>query len=476
MGIGIYCRISQDGEGSGLGVARQEEDCRALAKQRGWRVAQTYIDNDVSAYSGKTRPGYERMLEDIRSGSIDGVVVWHLDRLHRQPRELEAFIDTCKEARLTQVATVTGDLDVGNDDGLFQARILTAVAAKESGDKSRRLRRKHLEMAQSGRSPWGVGTPFGYLYNSDAKAITPHPQQAPIVRELFERYAAGWSLRALLRDLNDRRIVGQRGRTRWANTAGLCRILDNPTYAGYRHYNGEQTEGSWKPIVDRQLFETVHQLRTASKAPRPALNRQGKGRAVLSGLLLCRCGAPMYRSSVRNDKRSTYECSRSAKRHQGDCRAGGLAAIRAEHVVATAFLTRIAEPYRRHVETNPPRTKPATIPSELHKLDAQIERIADALVDAPPTLAASLKKKARALEEQRQGVLLRMAQDQVRPQLEAQQREALEELRKLADLPHVWDLATAEERNEMLRVAIERVRVLPGRQRLKELAIEWLAS
>jgi site-specific DNA recombinase len=81
----IYCRISRDREGAGLGVARQETDCRDKADALGWTIAEVYVDNDVSAYSGKVRKDYQRMLADVRAGRIDGIVAWHTDRLHRQP-------------------------------------------------------------------------------------------------------------------------------------------------------------------------------------------------------------------------------------------------------------------------------------------------------------------------------------------------------------------------------------------------------
>jgi site-specific DNA recombinase len=54
----IYCRISQDRAGAGLGVERQREDCAALADRLGWNVVETFTDNDLSAYSGKPRAGY----------------------------------------------------------------------------------------------------------------------------------------------------------------------------------------------------------------------------------------------------------------------------------------------------------------------------------------------------------------------------------------------------------------------------------
>ena len=73
---GIYVRISRDRAGAGLGVERQEQDCRALADQLGWAVVDFYSDNDISAYSGKRRPDYERMLADISAGRINAVIAW----------------------------------------------------------------------------------------------------------------------------------------------------------------------------------------------------------------------------------------------------------------------------------------------------------------------------------------------------------------------------------------------------------------
>src|SRR3990172_9414772 len=106
----IYARISSDPEGDRLGVTRQVEDCQAIAAPRGW-------------------PG------------ADAVVVWHADRLHRHPRELEEFFEVCVGAKVTAMASVTGEMDLSTHDGQFLARILGAVARKESDDKSRRITR-----------------------------------------------------------------------------------------------------------------------------------------------------------------------------------------------------------------------------------------------------------------------------------------------------------------------------------------------
>src|SRR3954454_21458539 len=85
MKAAIYCRISRDREGAGLGVQRQEDDCRALARQYGWTVSAVHTDNDLSAYSGKPRPGYRQLLDEMTAGQLGIVVAWHTDRLHRSP-------------------------------------------------------------------------------------------------------------------------------------------------------------------------------------------------------------------------------------------------------------------------------------------------------------------------------------------------------------------------------------------------------
>lgn len=86
----IYLRISQDATGEQAGVTRQHEDCIELIEGQGWSLFRVYTDNDTSAY--KKRPGYQAMLEDIRSGQIDAIVAWHPDRLYRKLADLEGLI------------------------------------------------------------------------------------------------------------------------------------------------------------------------------------------------------------------------------------------------------------------------------------------------------------------------------------------------------------------------------------------------
>lgn len=92
---GVYCRISRvrnkDGQTDTLGTERQEPPCRELVERLGGVVHKVYVDNDLSAYSGRRRPEYEAMLADAKAGVIRGIAAWHPDRLTRQPKENEAL-------------------------------------------------------------------------------------------------------------------------------------------------------------------------------------------------------------------------------------------------------------------------------------------------------------------------------------------------------------------------------------------------
>ena len=83
----IYARISEDRDGDAAGVGRQVEDALALAEARGFTVADRFIDNDRSAYNGRTRPEWERLLAELQAGHVTHVIAWANDRLYYFDKE-----------------------------------------------------------------------------------------------------------------------------------------------------------------------------------------------------------------------------------------------------------------------------------------------------------------------------------------------------------------------------------------------------
>ncbi|HEV2886086.1 MAG TPA: recombinase family protein, partial [Jatrophihabitans sp.] len=189
-------------------MTRQLEDCRKLADSLGWSVAEEYVDNDLSAYSGKRRPGYERMLADLRDGERDAVIVYHVDRLTRRPIELEQFLEALDAAKVRLVRFVVGDTDLTTGDGLMVVRILAAMAANESATKSRRVRRKMEQNAAAGLPHGGYVRAFGYAEDK----VTVVESEAVVIRQLAERFLAGESLRSLASWLEDNEVATVAGK------------------------------------------------------------------------------------------------------------------------------------------------------------------------------------------------------------------------------------------------------------------------
>jgi DNA invertase Pin-like site-specific DNA recombinase len=330
--VAIYARISQDRSGDALGVTRQLEDCRAEAKRRGWTVAEEYIDDDVSAYSGKARPAYDRMLRDIENGERDAIIAWHSDRLHRQPLESERFIAACERAGVTDVATLSGDIDLAKGDGLLMARLMVAVAANESDSKKRRGKRKALEIAESGRPVMGGPRPFGFLPDR----VTHDPAEASVIREVAARVLAGEPLQSVARWLEAEGVRTVGGRP-W-RTSTIRNFLTNPRYWGMRVHNGQVIgEGTWEPIITPEQGERLVRL---LMDPARRTNRTAR-RYLLSGMLRCGlCGGTLH-SAPKNQVRR-YGCSMGA-----DVRGCGRIYIYAEMLegfLAKAILMRLDTP------------------------------------------------------------------------------------------------------------------------------------
>jgi len=279
--VALYVRISSDPLNLRAGVERQLADCETIAKNRGWAPTQVFEDNDRSAWSGK-RPAFEAMLEDIRCRRVVAVIAWDMDRLVRQPRDLERFLDTCADARLTSVLTAQGDIDLTSHDGQLHARILAAVAKKESDDKSRRVRRALTDKGERGL--WrGGSAPWGYA--QDKGMLTVVPEQADVVRRAAVTIIEGGSLRSIVEW-----GVGPVTRQGWRS------LLLSPTIAGITHTGHRAV---WEPIIDDRIAAN---LKATLENP-SRLTHKGNALAHwVSGLLFCgSCNGQMgYRRRERN--------------------------------------------------------------------------------------------------------------------------------------------------------------------------------
>ncbi|MBB2992370.1 DNA invertase Pin-like site-specific DNA recombinase [Mycolicibacterium iranicum] len=295
MRAAIYARQSKDRAGNELAVSRQLEDCRKICAARRWDAVE-FIENNVSASKGR-RPVYEAMLADVRDGKIGAVVAWDADRLTRQPRELEDFIDIADRHGLA-LATVGGDFDLSSPTGRGNARMRGVFARMEMEQKSARQQRSAKQHAESGGG-WGGRRAFGYTKRDNLI----DKDEAKLIRKAYTSILAGESLYSIAAQWNSAGVKTTVGNA-WTGST-VRQVLVNPRYAGKRAYKGDVVaEAAWKPLVDVDVWQSVHDILTDEH------RRRGGGvrSRLLTGILECgRCGSAMG-SGVASDGSPTYVC------------------------------------------------------------------------------------------------------------------------------------------------------------------------
>lgn len=282
-------------------MQRQIADCERIAQQRGWVVAERYVDDDISAWSGKRRPEFERLLADLRAGAVRGVLVYHLDRLTRGDlRVLESFVDLCDELRV-ELGCVTGDVDLATSTGRLTARMLGSLARYESDHKSERIRRKHEEIAANGRVSGGGSRPYGY----EADKLTVRAAEAAIVRECAKRLLAGEPVLSIVRDLNERGVTSASGGV-WSPQS-LRRILASPRISGQRTHHGQiVAKAVWPAIIGAK---DGAKIRALLANPERRTNKAAR-RYLLGGLLVCsHCGERLV-ARPRSGGQRRYACAK----------------------------------------------------------------------------------------------------------------------------------------------------------------------
>lgn len=301
----IYVRVSQNREGDEAKPQRQIDRCRMLAKARDYEVLDhIYVDDDTSAYQGKTRrPEYERLLDDIADGEVDVVLTFNTDRMLRTVGEMVSFINLAQTRAagtgewVSIDAAQSGSLDLSTPGGRMVATILASVAQHEVELKSERHKARNVLAAQQGKSLGGP-TPFGWVTSTETEAL----------RQGIKAYLAGETLSSIAKDWNDRGLQTTFGRD-W-NHNSVRKVLMRARNAGLMEHRGKIVEGAKVPteaVCTEEEWRRVVALAEAGKVG------HRKPEHLLTNLLTCSNGHKMVsalRTSKKAGKRYTYEVYR----------------------------------------------------------------------------------------------------------------------------------------------------------------------
>lgn len=280
---GIYGRLSYAPDGSLEKVERQEADCRLLGGRLGWPISEAHIflDNNRSAWQrNRKRPGWDAMLAAIDAGEIGGVLIYHGDRLIRQPWDLEKLL-SISDSKGVRLASPSGTRDLDNPDDRFILRIEVAQACRESDNTSRRVKRGLAERARRGRAGSGGRRPFGF--ESDGE--TRREDECAILAGAVDRLLAGQSKAGVLRWMDS--VSTTPLGNPWEGRS-LNRMLEAPRIAGLVRHDGQLYRAVWEPIISVEAWEDVKLLlwQRALDNPYPGRER----RHLLSGVAVCPSG------------------------------------------------------------------------------------------------------------------------------------------------------------------------------------------
>lgn len=451
----IYLRISQDRTGAHLGVDRQREDCEALAERNGWKVVETYIDNDLSAYSGKKRPDYRRMLDDLDQGTATVVIAWHTDRLHRSPTELEEYIDLSERRGVNTHTCQAGPIDLSTPSGRMTARILGAVARHESEHKGERVARARRQKALNGEwmggiRPFGWGVPTGETRKKiDRKTgeevdvpeldmLKAVPEEAEMLRFWTDEMLSGGTIRGLVKWCADKGILTTRGNP--ITHQDMRDMLMRPRNAGIAVYRGEEVgRGKWEPIVDEAKYRAVCAiLKDPSRRTTPGATPKWLGS------LLYRCGRGecphfVYVTQSGGRRFPSYRCQTG--------HGGGRRAEVVDQYVEDTIVERLSRPDAHEL------LEPAQDGVDVAALQAESEQIRRRMTDLAALFGAGQIDMVQFTEgtdtarAQLEGVTQQLAR--------AATRDPLVGLVGAPDVRKAWKALDLERKRNVLRALVE---------------------
>jgi site-specific DNA recombinase len=451
----IYARISREDEGNVDNTDIQVDECLEFIAQQGWVYVDKYVDDNRSAYSGRRRKHYDRLIADIQADKIEIIVCTEMTRLNRR---LWMSVDLFRMAETTplrKIATTDGGgPDLSTKLGIHNAVDLAMEAEKESMRTSTRMKRKHRDLASKGKANGGF-RPFGHQ-RTGRGLLTVFESEAMIVREIVRRLLDGESGRSVLHDLRRRGIKTTTGKD--FHASDLVRIIESPRLCGLRTHLGTLHESDYiEPIISRSDWEQLQLVWGARAANRGVQSR----RYLLSGIVVCgHCDTPMVGRKWHDTRRGVvynrYICPKDESyHHRPGCGKVFRNADPIDTLVTEAVLYRLDSP--EFLAALGTQTNEAELQDLLNERQAKIAKrdslYSDYLADVI----------SRELWLRGQGELEDMI-DAIDRQL-----SSIQSGRSLAQIPldgtlrEIWAEADLDFKRDLIKLLVQKIVVLPGR-------------
>lgn len=291
--VACYCRVSTENQIENYSIDEQKERLEAFCKAKDWSKPEMFVDAGFSG-GNLDRPALRNLLEDVKRRKFGVVAVYKLDRLSRSQKDTLYLIEDVFNAYNVSLVSVCENFDTGTPFGKAMIGILSVFAQLEKEQITERFTMGRIGRAKNGLFHGGGNAPTGYNYVDGH--LTVNEFEAVQVREIFERFLNGESVRAIQRSINAK-YGGNTAHTRVYN------ILKNSVYIGRVKFCGIEYNGEHEPIIPLEQFREAQRLMSERQRKTPF-----RANYLLSGLVVCgNCGARYH------GNHGYYKCYSRAK-------------------------------------------------------------------------------------------------------------------------------------------------------------------
>ncbi|HBP90846.1 MAG TPA: recombinase family protein [Nitrospiraceae bacterium] len=297
----LYTRVSsKEQEKDGFSIPAQLQLLKGYAQLKGFQVSQEFIDVETAKAAGRTQ--FREMAKFFQANpEFKILLVEKTDRLYRNFRDYVDLEELGLEIHLVKEGEILGK-DAKSHTKLIHG--IKVVLAKNYIDNlSEEVKKGMRQKVEQGGFPGKV--PVGYVNNKETHAVELDPEKAPIIRQLFQKYATGnYTLAELRSECLQMGFSTRRSQQRISRSK-IESILKNPFYTGMFMWNGNLYQGTHTPIVSDGLFGKVQTAFQRHNIPK---RRNGKSFAF-SGLVSCgRCGCAIT-AEMKKGRYIYYHCT-----------------------------------------------------------------------------------------------------------------------------------------------------------------------
>ncbi|MEN9402022.1 MAG: hypothetical protein RL091_725 [Verrucomicrobiota bacterium] len=492
--VAIYTRVSTDNQIGGRfdSCESQAAICREQIARRsteGWHEVACFTD---AAYSGSTmnRPGIRALKRMIEAGEVKVVLIYKLERVMRSTDEWIPFRAFLRKHDC-RLESATEDLSENTPSGRLKNILMMGFSQYERENTAEKTLAKMEQQAK--RGIWNGGmVPYGYDYDTKAQTLRPHPEEALVLRRVYELATKLVSLTDIANALNaeglrtkGREFKRRDGRvdhvgSQLFRSDGLRLLLQNPVYRGTVRFAGQEYPGKHEPLVSLEIWEKANAaISTTLPRPEPRVTDRDIQGHLLKGLARCgSCNCALVPTDstkrAKSEKVYRYYACRSIMRQRAasDCPVGRVSANALEKVVVS-FLCEVSKHPAvsaaaiQHSEAMKSKDRPVLV-AELAAVQAKLDVVAKKFrhciqaVEAGGTevLGGELRERAAELRTEKDRLLVE--REHKRQQVEACDATTLTEKRiqdALARLGETLPKLEPEARREFVRLFVERVEV-----------------